>query len=69
MEQTTLQVEGMACDGCEETVIDAVESLQGVGTVRANHEADRVRIEHDSSVIDAGAIGDAVENAGYDVVD
>lgn len=67
MEEMTLEVEGMACGGCEENVTDALEAVAGVSSVSANHERDRVRVEHDESTADVGAIADAIESAGYDV--
>jgi len=68
MDRTTLEVGGMSCSGCEETVIDALESLEGVASVTANYEADTVRVEHDEAAIDETTLGGAVEDAGYDVV-
>lgn len=67
MDQTTLHVDGMSCDGCEQNVTDALEALDGISSVTANHETDQVRVEHDPSVVDETAIGDAIENAGYEV--
>ncbi len=67
MEETTLEVEGMACGGCEENVTDALETLAGVSSVSADHERDRVRVEHDESRADVGTIAEAIESAGYDV--
>jgi len=66
MEQTTFEVAGMACDGCEENVTDALEALEGVSSVTANHEADEVRVEHDAATIDEAAIADAIDDAGYE---
>lgn len=68
MEQTTLSVEGMSCEGCERNVVDALGALEGVAETTANHEDDRVRVEHDPAVVDADALGGAIEDAGYDVV-
>lgn len=67
--QTTLRVDGMACDGCERTVTDALEALEGISSATADHESDRVRVEHDPSTVDESAIGDAIEDAGYEVAD
>lgn len=66
MQQTTIDVTGMACGGCEQTVQDAVSALEGISSVTASHESGRVRVEHDDA-IDEAAIGDAIENAGYEV--
>ncbi|WP_247001628.1 heavy-metal-associated domain-containing protein [Halosolutus gelatinilyticus] len=66
MEQTTLEVAGMACDGCERNVTETLETLAGISSATANHEADEVRVEHDES-IDVGTIESAIEDAGYEV--
>ncbi|QFU83937.1 heavy-metal-associated domain-containing protein [Natronorubrum aibiense] len=67
MEQTTLEVTGMACDGCEANVTEALEALEGVAEVTADHEADEVRVEHDETHVDEATISKTVEDAGYDV--
>ncbi|WP_255190654.1 heavy-metal-associated domain-containing protein [Natronobeatus ordinarius] len=67
MEQTTLEVSGMACGGCESTVRDALEALEGVSSATANHEAGEVRVEHDRSIVDETSIADVIEDAGYEV--
>ena len=68
MEQTTLDVSGMSCTGCESNVIDALESLEGVSSATANHESGEVRVEHDGSTVDEETIGGTIEDAGYEVV-
>ncbi|WP_254768890.1 heavy-metal-associated domain-containing protein [Salinilacihabitans rarus] len=67
MERTTLPVDGMACDGCERNVTEALESLEGVSSATADHEAGEVRVEHDESLVDDETIAGAVEDAGYEV--
>ncbi|WP_290819211.1 cation transporter [Halovivax sp.] len=69
MEQSTVSVDGMSCEGCEQNVVDALGALEGVAETTADHEAGHVRVEHDPAVVDVDAIGGAIENAGYDVVD
>ncbi|MFU8869625.1 heavy-metal-associated domain-containing protein [Natronococcus sp.] len=65
MEQTTIDVRGMSCGGCEENVTDALEALEGVSSATANHEVDEVRVEHDEGTT-VDAIGSAIEDAGYE---
>lgn len=66
MEQTTLEVTGMACTGCEQNVTEALEALEGVSSVTANHEAEQVRVEHDEAA-NVGSIRSTIEDAGYEV--
>jgi copper chaperone len=67
MTRTTLDVDGMACGGCEANVTDHLEALDGIDAVSADHEAGEVRVEHDAET-GADSIRDAVEEAGYEVV-
>ncbi|WP_440764647.1 heavy-metal-associated domain-containing protein [Natronorubrum sp. DTA7] len=67
MERTTLTVDGMACDGCEATVTEALESLKGVVSATADHETAAVRIEYDEGAVDEATFGSTIENAGYAV--
>ena len=69
MEQTTRSVDGMACDGCEQNVVDALDAIEGVASTTADHEDGQVRVEHDPAVVDVDALDGAIEDAGYEVVD
>ncbi|GAB3673540.1 heavy-metal-associated domain-containing protein [Halopiger thermotolerans] len=66
MEQTTLEVRGMSCDGCEATVTEALEALEGVSAATASHEDGEVRVEHDEAAVDEAEIADAIADAGYE---
>lgn len=59
----TITVEGMSCAHCEATVVDALESVAGVTTARADHEAATATIEGEAATADLLA---AVDDAGYD---
>lgn len=67
MDRRTLSVDGMACGGCEDTVESALQALDGVNRVEANHEGDSVEVVADDAVGDAD-LHAAVEDAGYEVV-
>ena len=59
----TITVEGMSCAHCEATVVDALESVTGVTTASADHEAATATVEGDATIADLLA---AVDDAGYD---
>jgi copper ion binding protein len=59
---TTITVEGMSCEHCEQTVEEAVREVSGVSGATADRETQRVDIEGDPDVDD---VVDAVEDAGY----
>ncbi|MFO7927907.1 MAG: heavy-metal-associated domain-containing protein [Halobacteriota archaeon] len=60
---TTLTVSGMACDGCERNVEEAIEAVPGVERVEADHEAGHVTVEGDA---DVDALVSAIDEAGYE---
>ena len=67
MEQTTLDVTGMACGGCEQNVEDALADLDGVSRVAADHEDGTVEVAVDG--VSDDDVQAAIEAAGYDVAD
>ena len=66
MERKTLAVTGMSCNGCEQNVENALQGLDGVSRVEADHEADTVNVVVDDAVTD-NDLTTAIEGAGYDV--
>ena len=66
MERRKLSVTGMSCNGCEQNVTSALNNLDGVNRVEADHEADTVEVVADDSVTDDD-IHAAIEQAGYEV--
>ncbi|MCQ4334218.1 heavy-metal-associated domain-containing protein [Natronomonas sp. F2-12] len=59
----TITVRGMSCEGCEQTVEDALNDVLGVESAAADRESDTATIEGDADVSDLVA---AVDEAGYE---
>ena len=59
---TTISVEGMSCEHCEETVEEALRGVEGVTDVTVDRAADRASVDGDA---EATALVRAVEDAGY----
>lgn len=59
----TITVRGMSCDGCEQTVEDALNDVSGVESAVADRESDTATVEGDADVGDLVA---AVDAAGYE---
>jgi copper chaperone CopZ len=59
---TTITVEGMSCDHCEQTVEAALRDVAGVTDATADREAERASVDGDA---DLTALLEAVEDAGY----
>ena len=66
MERKTISVTGMSCNGCEQNVESALQNIEGVTRVDADHEGDTVELVAEDDVVDDD-IEAAIENAGYDV--
>ncbi|PSQ55307.1 heavy metal transporter [Halobacteriales archaeon SW_8_68_21] len=66
MKRRTLAVTGMSCNGCEQNVENALQSLDGVSRAEADHEADTVGVVVDDAVTDDD-LTTAIEGAGYDI--
>jgi len=70
METHEFTVSGLTCDHCVMTVTRAVAEVDGVNSVEIDlvpNGESLVRVDSDSSV-DSGAIAEAVEAAGYQLV-
>lgn len=67
MERKTISVTGMSCNGCEQNVETALQNLDSVSRVDADHEANTVDVVLEDGVSDDDVTA-AIEQAGYDVV-
>ncbi|WP_408957669.1 heavy-metal-associated domain-containing protein [Natrinema sp. 74] len=67
MDEYTLEVPDMTCEGCEIVITGAVRPIDGVGTVDADAKAGRVTIRGESS--SKSAVRNEIERAGYDVLE
>jgi len=62
---TTLDVTGMTCQGCVQSVRSVLERRDGVTRVEVTLEPGRAVVDHDGRVA-ADALVQAVEGAGYE---
>ncbi len=60
---TTITVEGMTCEGCEEVVENALSDVSGVESADADRESESATVEGDANVDD---LVEAVDFAGYE---
>ncbi|MFC6614608.1 heavy-metal-associated domain-containing protein [Halopenitus salinus] len=63
-----LNVDGMACDGCETAVVEALSEVPGVEEASADHERGIATVSVAGGT-DREVLAAAVEEAGYEVVD
>lgn len=59
---TTIAVEGMSCEHCEQTVEEALRGVSGVTDVTVDRDAEHATVEGHADVT---ALAQAVEDAGY----
>lgn len=67
MKNIILNVEGMACGGCEKRIQNALSKVDGVKEVVANHANGKVNLTLDDS-LDEKTIEDIISKLGFEVV-
>jgi len=68
MTHKNIQVEGMTCDHCVETVTKGVNSLDGVRQVSVDLDKKQVSVDFDESQTDQDAISSKIIEVGFEVV-
>ena len=63
----TLAVEGMTCEGCENTVKESVEKIPGIASAKASYKDKSVIIAFDSTQAQVNDISMAITGVGYEV--
>jgi copper chaperone len=65
---TTLQVEGMTCGACEQSIHSQVTKVPGVTSCKADHKTGMVTIETDGkTTVDKKTLAAAIKKAGFAV--
>lgn len=63
-----IQVEGMTCGHCVETITKAVRSLEGISQVSVDLDQKQVHVDFDETRTDAQAIASKINEVGFEVV-
>lgn len=63
----TMLVEGMSCNHCVMAVTNALKELEGVSHVQVDLESKKVEVSGENLIDES--LKEAVEEAGYDVVE
>lgn len=66
MSELTLRVSGMQCEGCAESVREALRDVDGVASVEVSLDRGEARVEATDRTAEE-ALATAVEDAGYAV--
>jgi copper chaperone CopZ len=62
-----IDVEGMTCTGCENTIIEGVSGLSGVVEVEAYHTDGKAFVKYDTSLTTVKEIAEMISSKGYKV--
>ena len=63
-----IQVEGMTCGHCVETVTQAVNSLDGISQVSVDLDKKLVSVDFDESRTNLDAVSSKITEVGFEVV-
>ncbi len=65
MKTETLKVSGMSCDGCADSVTQALKGIAGVGDVQVSLATGEVTVQFDEHQASPEQLKSAVQRAGY----
>jgi copper chaperone len=68
METTSLNIKGMTCGGCVNSVTEVLQKVAGVKSVNVSLEQNNANISFDPSKAQPAQLISAIEDAGFDVV-
>ena len=67
METAILNVQGMTCNHCVQTVKGSLEKINGVKSVAVTLEKGLVRVDYDPATVKPNQFKTAIIEAGYEV--
>lgn len=65
VQKIEFSIDGMTCTGCENTIQNTINAMEGVYTSKADHEKGIAVAEVDSTIVDLAQIEAAINNVGY----
>ena len=66
--KTQLDIQGMSCANCSQTITEALQDLDGVETATVNYATDEAQVVYNPADTSIEALYDAIEAAGYSPV-
>lgn len=69
IKEQTIKINGMMCDGCEDTVTKAILAVDGVVSTKVSHTEGTAQVEYDPAKTDLLFINMAINNTHYKVVE
>jgi len=69
MNTLILNVTGMSCMGCVNSVKNLVGALPGIQSIEIDLATGKVEVQHDPTQTDAASIRAAIEDGGYGIAE
>lgn len=66
MKEIILKVEGMACEGCENRIQNALKNMEGIKNIVASHKEATVIVK--ANEIDIDKLKERIEDLGFKVL-
>ena len=66
MKETIIKVQGMACEGCEKRIQNALKNMEGIENIVANHKEGTVTVIANETLINI--IKEKIEELGFIVL-
>jgi len=63
--RSQIDIQGMSCANCSQSIADAVEGLDGVSEANINYATDEGSVAYDPETVSLGRIFAAIEDSGY----
>jgi copper chaperone CopZ len=63
-----MDVNGMTCTGCENTIKSGVSELEGIVSVEASHVDGKTYVKADTALVKPEQIREVIKEKGYEVV-
>ncbi|ERJ11245.1 heavy metal translocating P-type ATPase [Haloplasma contractile] len=67
VQKKTIQIEGMSCASCAQSIEKALNKTEGVHEAQVNFAAEKAYVQYDSSTVDESKLVEVVRGTGYDV--
>jgi copper chaperone len=68
MQTEVIKVKGMTCMGCVNSVKSVLEKIPGVNSADVSLEQKQVTIQYDAATTQSSQFKDAIEGAGFEVI-
>lgn len=69
MKTQQMKIGGMSCSACAKAVERAVKKIEGVSDASVNYATEKLQITYDLEKASEGAVKEAIQKAGYEVIE